>query len=94
MLKARPDLNKLLPLDPLDQDSLPHQFSDLRSSPLFNHLLQRLQRRYLGLALDRLSDNAEFQAGVIEGAKKMLDEIDLALQAVKRELPSDAEGTE
>lgn len=82
MLKAQVDLNRLLPLQvPAPQD-LRDQLNQLRNDPALQYLVQRLQRRLLELHLSRQSssnsaDQSLFDAGVIAGCGKMLDQIDI-----------------
>ena len=83
MLRARVDLNQILPDQPLDKEQMREALPALRSNLLFQYLLRRLQRRLLDLQADRsnnheslTADRALFAAGAAYGAARMLDAVD------------------
>ena len=88
MLKARVDLNRLLPEQAPEPDQVPNLLQTLQSNGLYQHLLRRLQRRYLELALQRnqSSDRVqyEYDTGVQAGAYKMLEVIDTVMAEATR----------
>jgi hypothetical protein len=97
MFRARVDLNRLIQDQPPDPQDLPNLLQDLQSNALFQHLLRQLHLRYLQLALDRhQSSNQsqyEFDAGISEGAFKMLQKIETVLSDAARRRTVEEEET-
>ena len=86
MLKARVEVNRLVPLE-TPTGEYQQLMRECRDNKAFQYLLLRLQRRYLELALrhdpDELGD-AQIAAGTVRGARYMLDTIDKVMAELTR----------